>query len=465
MLGVVAAAYAPCRSSIFAEWISVAHRRARRQLTTSTILHRFQHNTRTSGFEDAPRRTSEGQYNYPPWAVIRTNRNKEFSTKRNGADNSRTKLGLGLYRWARLGSTIARFRTLGIAEEDVKLLLETFLSETPKREGGWFPAEEDEKWQMDRIRDNLRESLPRAVDLALSNRFFAWALETLPTRGIVDASVLRQLAAAREALDYSHPAEWFPAARQIRRKVHMHVGPTNSGKTHSALRALAAAKTGVYASPLRLLAYEVYDRLNNGKIIPLGANPSDPPELHKRPCNMVTGEEVRSNDPLGALVSCTIEMLSFNTRVDVAVIDEIQMISDAERGGAWTSAVLGINASEVHLCGEEAAVPLVQKLLEETGDEVIVHRYDRLTPLKVADESLNGDFTKIKKGDCVVTFSRFGIFGLKKTIEEKTGLKCAVVYGRLPPEVRSEQANLFNDPESGYDVLIGSDAIGMGLNL
>lgn len=392
-------------------------------------------------------------------------RGKPRSNLRNSVDNCRTKLGIGLYRWVRLPSTKARFMALGIAEEDVVLLLDTFLSETPKREGGWFPAEEDEKWQMDRVRDNLAESLPRAVDIALSNRFFAWALETLPTRGIVDASVLRQLAAAREALDYSHPAEWYPAAREIRRRVHMHVGPTNSGKTHNALRALAAAKTGIYASPLRLLAHEVYHRLNNGMILPLGANPSDPPELHKRPCNMVTGEEVRSNDPLGALVSCTIEMLSSHARVDVAVIDEIQMISDPERGGAWTSAVLGANALEVHLCGEEAAVPLVQKLLEDTGDEVVVHRYDRLTPLMVADESLNGDFTKIKKGDCVVTFSRFGIFGLKKIIEEKTGLKCAVVYGRLPPEVRSEQASLFNDPDSGYDVLIGSDAIGMGLNL
>jgi ATP-dependent RNA helicase SUPV3L1/SUV3 len=39
------------------------------------------------------------------------------------------------------------------------------------------------------------------------------------------------------------------------------------------------------------------------------------------------------------------------------------------------------------------------------------------------------------------------------------------VYGKLPPEIRSEQAALFNDPDSGYDVLIGSDSIGMGLNL
>ena len=44
-------------------------------------------------------------------------------------------------------------------------------------------------------------------------------------------------------------------------------------------------------------------------------------------------------------------------------------------------------------------------------------------------------------------------------------MRCAIIYGRLPPEVRAEQAELFNTPGNGYDVLVGSDAIGMGLNL
>ena len=40
-------------------------------------------------------------------------------------------------------------------------------------------------------------------------------------------------------------------------------------------------------------------------------------------------------------------------------------------------------------------------------------------------------------------------------------MRCAVVYGRLPRKIRSEQAALFNDPEIGCDVKVGSDAIGM----
>ena len=50
-------------------------------------------------------------------------------------------------------------------------------------------------------------------------------------------------------------------------------------------------------------------------------------------------------------------------------------------------------------------------------------------------------------------------------IEQKTGLRCAVAYGGLPPEVRSQQAAMFNDPDNDYDVLVASDAVGMGLNL
>jgi ATP-dependent RNA helicase SUPV3L1/SUV3 len=40
-----------------------------------------------------------------------------------------------------------------------------------------------------------------------------------------------------------------------------------------------------------------------------------------------------------------------------------------------------------------------------------------------------------------------------------------MVYGSLPSETRADQAKIFNAPDTGYDVLVASDAIGMGLNL
>ncbi|KAJ2974220.1 hypothetical protein NUW58_g8728 [Xylaria curta] len=226
--------------------------------------------------------------------------------------------------------------------------------------------------------------------------------------------------------------------------------PTNSGKTYNALKALENAKTGIYAGPLRLLAHEVYSRfMAKGKS-----------------CALITGEEQRI--PQGVDVyfkSCTVEMTPLNSLVDVAVIDEIQMIGDGERGWAWTQAFLGVQAKEVHLCGEERAVELIQSLCATLGDKCIVSRYKRLSGLETMHESLGGKLENLQKGDAVVSFTRVGIHSLKTQIERVTDKRCAIVYGSLPPETRAQQAALFNDPNNDYDYLVASDAIGMGLNL
>lgn len=66
-----------------------------------------------------------------------------------------------------------------------------------------------------------------------------------------------------------------------------------------------------------------------------------------------------------------VRVVCYNTD-DVAVIDEIQMLRDQERGGAWTRVLLGLCAREIHLCGEEAAVNLVQRIVHTTGDSLEV---------------------------------------------------------------------------------------------
>ncbi|CAG8626965.1 3082_t:CDS:2 [Racocetra fulgida] len=206
------------------------------------------------------------------------------------------------------------------------------------------------------------------------------------------------------------------------------------------------ANSGVYCGPLRLLAHEVFDRFNNKGV----------------PCNLVTGEERRELKGIHVpLTSSTIEMVNLQKQVDVAVIDEIQMISDQQRGWAWTQALLGLQAKEIHICGEPSAVPLVRSICQSINEDIEVREYKRLSTLEISPKSLDGDLKKIKKGDCVVTFSRKSIFSLKHEIEAATGLRCAVAYGSLPPETRSQQAKLFNDPNSGFDVLVASDAVGM----
>jgi ATP-dependent RNA helicase SUPV3L1/SUV3 len=46
-------------------------------------------------------------------------------------------------------------------------------------------------------------------------------------------------------------------------------------------------------------------------------------------------------------IATTVEMLQTSLKADVAIIDEIQMLRDEQRGHAWTRAVLGIFANEV----------------------------------------------------------------------------------------------------------------------
>lgn len=261
------------------------------------------------------------------------------------------------------------------------------------------------------------------------------------------------IATQRTLADLRYPSEWYPATRRSPRTIHLHVGPTNSGKTYHALQRLEQADSGVYAGPLRLLAHEVYTRMNaKGKL-----------------CSLVTGEERRMADPemqeYGKMTACTVEMMPLNRPVDVAVIDEIQMIGNAERGWAWTQAFLGVRAKEIHLCGEERTVPLVREICASLGEKLHIHRYERLSPLEMEDRSLNGNLRDLRKGDCIVSFSVMGIHALRQQIERQTRRKVATVYGSLPPETRAQQARLFNDPDNDYDYLVASDAVGMGLNL
>lgn len=250
--------------------------------------------------------------------------------------------------------------------------------------------------------------------------------------------------------DIANPAEWFPQARKMKRKIIMHVGPTNSGKTHNSLKAFAAAKSGYYAGPLRLLAREIYERFDGQGVR----------------CNLITGEEVvPSLDEYGSvshLSSGTIEMIPLHKKMDICIIDEIQMIADPTRGSAWTNAVLGVQAKEVHLCGEESAVSLIREMLKSTGDELVIKHYLRLGKLTLCQKPV-GRLENLQKGDCVITFSKRKILELKCRIEQSTSLKVGVVYGALPPEIRSQASSKFNSGE--YDVLVASDAIGMGLNL
>ena len=234
----------------------------------------------------------------------------------------------------------------------------------------------------------------------------------------------------------------------MKRQVVCHVGVTNSGKTYNALNAMTYAKSGMYCGPLRLLAWEVSEKMKQKNII----------------CDLITGQE-RESAESSTHRSCTVEMADLQNMYDIVVIDECQLLGDSSRGWAWTNALLGVRAKEIHLCGSASMLPIIYELCKLTNEEVTVKTYSRLTPLSVSNKPLVS-FKNIQKGDCVIGFGRQRLYETKRLIEHSnSGLKCCVIYGGLPPEARKGQAQLFSEPDSGFDVLVASDAIGMGLNL
>ncbi|WP_372654015.1 helicase-related protein [Halobacteriovorax sp.] len=232
-------------------------------------------------------------------------------------------------------------------------------------------------------------------------------------------------------------------AREIKRKIIYHMGPTNSGKTYHAVEALSKAKTGCYLAPLRLLAGELYDTLNSK-----GAKTT-----------LLTGEEVIENE--GAThFSSTIEMARFGEVFDCCVIDEIQMITDKQRGWAWTRALVNVYSPEIHVCGDPSAYDLVKKVADLCGDELIVKEYTRMTELNVEPKPIV--VGQLEKNDALIVFSRRNALRFKRDLE-KVGFKVSIVYGRLSPEVRREQARKFDEGET--DIIVSTDAISMGMNL
>lgn len=232
-------------------------------------------------------------------------------------------------------------------------------------------------------------------------------------------------------------------ARRMNRKVIYHMGPTNSGKTYHAIEALCKAKNGCYLAPLRLLASELFDTMNNKGV----------------KTTLLTGEEV-VEIPGSTHFSSTIEMAKLQQRFECCVIDEIQMLTDTQRGWAWTRALINIQADEIHICGDHSVLELVKKVLALCGDTLEIREYQRMTELVVMQNQIA--LTQMEKNDALIVFSRRNALKYKSELEE-LDFKVSIVYGRLSPEVRREQARKFDEGET--DIMVSTDAIAMGMNL
>ena len=259
----------------------------------------------------------------------------------------------------------------------------------------------------------------------------------------------RHAARTKESINLAEYPESFEVASRMRRRFIALLGPTNSGKTHKAMEALAKAKSGVYLAPLRLLALENYERLLNVEH-----------EGEDLKVSLITGEERRVVE--GAThVASTVEMLDTRNAVEVAVIDEIQMLADRDRGAAWTAAVCGAPANVVYLVGAPEARRAIEALADRLECELEVHVLKRKAPLSMEPGAVR-KLRNLQRGDAVIAFSRREVLKWRDMITEM-GLSVATVYGNLSPEVRRAQAERFRDGTA--DVVVGTDALAMGLNL
>ncbi|MBQ9010727.1 MAG: hypothetical protein IJ088_15580 [Clostridia bacterium] len=241
-----------------------------------------------------------------------------------------------------------------------------------------------------------------------------------------------------------HYRDLYPLAREMHRRFVLHLGPTNSGKTHESVLRLHSARCGIYLGPLRLLAAEQFETLNLAGV----------------PCSLVTGEEQIRVE--GSYVqSSTVEMADLGRHYDVAVIDEGQMITDRDRGGAWTDAILGLCADEIHVCASPDAEQLLTRIITDCGDELTIVRHERMTPLVVEKEGFRFP-ESVRTGDALIVFSKARVHAVAAELKS-LGYRVSLIYGALPPDVRRDQAERFHLGET--DVVVSTDAIAMGMNL
>ncbi len=239
------------------------------------------------------------------------------------------------------------------------------------------------------------------------------------------------------------PKEEYPLALSMERKFYIHVGGTNTGKTYGSIQKLKDASTGYYLAPLRLLALEIQEELRD----------------HGVDCGLLTGEE-EDLSPHNTHLSSTVEKGNLSQVVEVAVLDECQMIADEDRGYAWTRAILGCPAKEIHCCVAPEGLEILEKVIAYSGCVYEIQEHERLVPLRYLKEHI--PLEAAQSGDAFVAFSRREVLRIAKDLGD-VGIKASVIYGALPYQARKLQMKQFLSGKT--KVIVATDAIGMGLNL
>ena len=223
-------------------------------------------------------------------------------------------------------------------------------------------------------------------------------------------------------------------------KITAVLGPTNTGKTHLAMERMLGHSSGMIGFPLRLLARENYD-----KIVALRG---------RNAVALVTGEE-RILPPHATWFVCTVEAMPLDRQVDFLAVDEIQLMSDPERGHVFTERLLHARGrSETMFMGSDTVRPILKRLVPEAA--IIARpRFSILTytgPKKI---------TRLPPRSAIVAFLVSDVFEIAELVRRQRG-GTAIVMGAFN-HARNAQVALYQSGEVDY--MVATDAIGMGLNI
>lgn len=219
------------------------------------------------------------------------------------------------------------------------------------------------------------------------------------------------------------------------------LGPTNTGKTHYAIERMLAYKTGMIGLPLRLLAREVYGRICE--------------RVGTQNVALITGEE-RIVPKSARYWVATVEAMPQKMAVEFVAIDEIQTATDFDRGHVFTHRILNTRGTrETLLLGAATMAPIISALLP--GIEIIER--PRLSQLFYAGSK---KITRVPPRTAIIAFSANQVYAIAELVRRERG-GAAIVMGALSPRTRNAQVEMYQNGD--VDILVATDAIGMGLNL
>ncbi len=219
------------------------------------------------------------------------------------------------------------------------------------------------------------------------------------------------------------------------------LGPTNTGKTHSAFERLFSYSSGIFGFPLRLLARENYDKA-----------------VHQYGLNyiaLITGEE-KIVPREAKYFFCTVESMPTDKHVDCVVIDEVQLAADYERGHVFTDRILNLRGTyETIFLGSLTIKTILKKLFPQ----IKIQYKERFSNLSFLPKQ---NFSKLKPRSAIIAFNINKVYEIAENIRTHKG-GAAVVLGSLSPRTRNSQVQIYENNKVDY--LVATDAIGMGLNL